>query len=65
VARLLDHYNLEAVLAEKSKPNCHHVLQDACKISHDVAKSLAEVQYEKYSEQRRIDSAALISDFMH
>jgi hypothetical protein len=40
-----------------------NVLQDAGKISHDVAKSLAEVQYEKYSEQRRIDSATSISDF--
>jgi hypothetical protein len=43
--------------------NEHNVLQDAGKISHDVAKSLAEAQYEEYSEQRRVDSAKSISDF--
>ena len=39
------------------------VLQDAGRISHDVAKRLAEEQYEKFAEQRRLDGAKEVSDF--
>lgn len=47
--------------------NEHSILTDAGKISHDVAKALAEEQYEQFAEQRRIDSAVeakgIVSDF--
>ena len=43
--------------------NEHDVLQDAGRISHDVAKRLAEEQYEKFAEQRRLDGAKEVSDF--
>ncbi len=47
--------------------NEHSILADAGKISHDVAKALAEEQYEQFAEQRRIDSAVeakgIVSDF--
>lgn len=43
--------------------NDHNVLQDAGRISHDVAKQLAEEQYKQFSEQRRVDGAKQVSDF--
>jgi hypothetical protein len=43
--------------------NEHDILQDAGRISHDVAKRLAEGQYEKFAEQRRLDGAKEVSDF--
>ncbi len=43
--------------------NDHSVLQNAGKISQKVAKQLAETEYEKYVEQRRIESAHEKSDF--
>jgi hypothetical protein len=36
---------------------------DAGKVSHDVAKKLAESEYKTFAEQRRIDSAKNISAF--
>ena len=43
--------------------NEHSILTDAGKISHDVAKALAEEQYEQFAQQRRRESANLVSDF--
>lgn len=43
--------------------NEHELLTDNGKVSRDVAKSLAEVQYEQFAEQRRIESAKVVSDF--
>jgi hypothetical protein len=43
--------------------NDHEVLVDAGKVSHDVAKKLAESEYKTFAEQRRIDSAKNISAF--
>ena len=69
--RLLDHYNLDAVLAVGYRVrsdrgvqfNEHNVLNDTGKVSRDVAKKLAEGEYQKFAEQRRIDNAKVISDF--
>ena len=71
VERLLDHYNLDAVLAVGYRVrsdrgvqfNEHNVLNDTGKVSRDVAKKLAEGEYQKFAEQRRIDNAKVISDF--
>lgn len=43
--------------------NEHSVLTDAGLVSHAVAKQLAEEQYDKFTEQRRIESAKDVSDF--
>ena len=43
--------------------NDHEVLADAGRVSHDIAKQLAETEYQKFSEQRQIDSAKTVSDF--
>lgn len=43
--------------------NEHSVLTDAGQISHDVAKALAEEQYEQFAQQRRIKSVNTVSDF--
>lgn len=43
--------------------NEHDVLSGTGSVSHEVAKRLAEGEYAKYSEQRRIDSAKDVSDF--
>lgn len=43
--------------------NEHSVLQNAGKISQKVAKQLAETEYEKYVEQRRIEVVHQESDF--
>ncbi len=43
--------------------NDHEVLADAGRVSHDIAKQLAEAEYQKFAEQRQIDSAKTVSDF--
>ena len=43
--------------------NEHKVLADAGKVFHEVAKQLAEDEYQKFDEQRRIDQANVASDF--
>ena len=43
--------------------NEHSVLADAGKISKEIAKQLAEAEYDKFVEQRRIASDAIPSDF--
>jgi len=43
--------------------NDHEVLADAGRVSHDIAKQLAEAEYRKFAEQRQIDSAKTVSDF--
>jgi hypothetical protein len=43
--------------------NEHTILTDAGQISHDVAKALAEEQYEKFAQQRRIEGVNTVSDF--
>ncbi len=43
--------------------NEHDVLSGVGKVSHDVAKKLAEGEYQKFTEQRRIDNAKVVSDF--
>lgn len=43
--------------------NDHQILADAGRVSHNVAKKLAETEYEKFTEQRRIENAKTVSDF--
>jgi hypothetical protein len=43
--------------------NDHEVLADAGKVSHDIAKQLAETEYQKFAEQRQIGNAKTVSDF--
>ncbi len=43
--------------------NEHEVLQDAGRASHEVAKQLAEEQYENFAEKRRVESSKQLSDF--
>ena len=43
--------------------NEHELLTGIGRVSHDVAKKLAEGEYSKFTEQRRVDSAKEVSDF--
>jgi hypothetical protein len=43
--------------------NDHEILADAGRVSHDVAKALAETEYQKFTEQRQIENAKSVSDF--
>lgn len=43
--------------------NDHSVLADAGKISKEIAKKLAEAEYDKFVEQRRIENDSIPSDF--
>ncbi|WP_016956257.1 virulence RhuM family protein [Catenovulum agarivorans] len=43
--------------------NEHDILQGAGSVSHEVAKKLAETQYQSFADQRRIDKAKEMSDF--
>ena len=43
--------------------NEHQVLQDAGKVTAEVAKQLAEKTYESFAEQRRLEENSQPSDF--
>lgn len=43
--------------------NEHDILQGAGSVSHEVAKKLAETQYQSFADQRRIDKTKEMSDF--
>lgn len=59
VKRLLDYYNLDSFMTL----NDRDIVTHAGKISHEMAKELAESEYEKFHTQRLSDSAKSISDF--
>ena len=64
VSRELDHYNLQMIIAVGFKVNnewaVHEILQDDGKVTHEIAKSFAESEFEKY---RIIQDRLFESDF--
>lgn len=64
VSRELDHYNLQMIIAVGFKVNneraVHEILQDDGKVAHEIAKSFAESEFEKY---RIIQDRLFESDF--